>query len=419
LKIPSLKIILGILVLSASLLSTGFLLGKYHGSVFNPPIDIRIIGGQSKTQDVDFSQFWEVWDLLSDKYLFRDLDAQEMLYGAISGMVKSAGDPYTAFLEPELNGSLKDSLNGTYEGIGAELGMEEDQLIVVAPLDGSPAKAAGLKSRDKIIKVDSAPTAGITIIEAVSKIRGEKGSPVVLTLQRDGGDLFDMEIVRDQIKIPSITLGFCDISLLSGGADKLCSEEISSNIAYIRLSRFGDATNDLWDEAVNKLGPMVNRQELAAIILDLRGNPGGYLNSSVYIAQDFMKKGGIVLWQEDANGHLQAARSERDGVLQNVEVIVLIDEGSASASEIVAAALRDNTDAVLIGKQSFGKGTVQDAQDFADGSGLHITVGKWLTPNRVWVNKKGLAVDIEVELDEELYKDGVDTQLNKALELVE
>jgi len=404
------KILLVSVFLSLSLLAVGFLAGSSYGYLINPPINISVLG-RGNTQEVDFSEFWRVWDTLTGKYLFSsDLVAQDMVWGAISGMVQSASDPYTSFLTPENNQAIKESLNGSYEGIGAELGMEEDQLIVVSPLDGSPAKAAGLQPQDKIIKIDGEPTVGITIIEAVAKIRGTANTKVMLTiLHEDDKDTQDIEIIRGTINIPSIVTKTCD--------QTRCSEEglPDERAVYIRISRFGDDTNELWD----KLVASGQLDGFGSIIVDVRGNPGGYLLSPVHIAGDFLDEGSTVLWQENARGFKQPLRTDREPRLKDVTVIVLIDKGSASASEILAAALREKMRAVIVGETSFGKGTIQEAQDFSDGSGLHVTTAKWLTPSKEWIHDKGLVPDIEVDFDDGAYKAGTDTQLQKALELIQ
>ncbi|MFH1896325.1 MAG: PDZ domain-containing protein, partial [bacterium] len=304
------KIILASFVTACALLAVGFLAGASYGYLVNPPAQIEVLG-KTNTQEVDFSLFWQVWDTLTSKYLFSNkLEAQELVWGAITGMVQAAGDPYTSFLTPKNNETVKESLNGTYEGIGAELGMDGDQLIVVAPLDGSPAKEAGLKPQDKILKVDGAMTAGITIIEAVSKIRGEAGTKVVLTLQRDGGDPFDMDIVRNTISVPSVVLKICN--------ETECSEDGVANpkVAYIRISRFGDDTNKLWDEVTASK----ELQSFSKIIVDVRGNPGGYLLSPVHIASDFLKKGSNVLWQEDARGFQRPLKTSKEPRFEKAQV---------------------------------------------------------------------------------------------------
>lgn len=394
------------------MISFGFLAGSSYGYIINPPVFIDVLGKENR-QEVNFSLFWEVWDILTNKYLFDEkLNAQELLWGAISGMVNSAGDPYTSFLTPKENSSIKDSLNGTYEGIGAELGMSQnDQLIVVSPLQGSPAKEAGLKAQDKIIKINDESTAGITVIEAVGKIRGESGTKVKLTIERGEKEIIDLEITRGSINYPSVELELCTVS----ECFKENEQPDNADIAYIRLSRFGDDTNDLWTAIANN----VKSRNLDKVIIDVRGNPGGYLLSAVHIAGFFLDKGDTILWQEDIHGFTRPLNSDQKPILQDVDVVLLLDEGSASASEILAAALRDNLEARLVGKKSFGKGTVQEAQDFPDGSGLHVTTAKWLTPKKVWVHDNGLTPDEEVDFNEELYKEnGTDTQLVKALEII-
>lgn len=375
----------------------GWYFGK-RGYVFeirkNPP-QIEVINRSPADQKVDFALFWKIWNILKNEYLLRPVDGQKMLYGAIKGMVQSLGDPYTSFLPPELNESITNALNGTYEGIGAELGMEDGQLMVVAPLDGSPAKRAGVQAGDRITKIEDESTASITITEAVSKIRGPAGSVIALTIQRDGGEPFVVRIKRGEIVLDSVSW-----------------EDKKDGIAYIRLSRFGGDTNKEWDTVASEVN--VNMSDLDAIILDLRGNPGGYLMSSVHIAGEFMKDKTVV-YQESATGEMVPLETQRLGNFQRLPVFVLIDGGSASASEILAGALRVHSDAVLIGEASFGKGTIQDARDFDDGSGLHLTIAKWLMPNKEWVHEKGIKPDVTVEFDSET--PDVDEQLQKAIEL--
>lgn len=378
----------------------GWYLGK-RGYVYevrkNPP-KIEITNQYPNDQDVDFSLFWDVWELLEAEYLERPVDGQKMLYGAIQGMVNSLGDPYTSFLPPEVNETVHNALNGTYEGIGAELGMEDNQLIIVSPLDGSPAQAAGVKAGDKIIKIEEEPTVGITITEAVSKIRGEAGTTSSLTLQRGTEEPFVVRIKRGQIVIEGVTW-----------------EDKGNGIAYIRVSRFGEDTNKEWSKVAAEVN--VQMENLDAIIVDVRGNPGGYLQSAVFLAGEFFRNEHVTI-QESATGTKSPYDTTRIGVFEGLPIYVLIDGGSASASEILAAALRDNAGAILVGTKSFGKGTIQDAKQFDDGSGVHITVAKWLTPKEEWVHKKGIEPDVVVERTIEDAEAGVDPQLNKAIELI-
>ncbi len=388
------------------LVAVGFFYGGYYsgkrGFVFevrkNPPY-VEIINKYPKDQTIDFSLFWDVWDEVSKSYLERPVDTKKMLYGAISGMVSSLGDPYTAFLPPEVNKTITSALNGNYQGIGAELGINKDsQLVVVSPLEGSPAKAAGVMAGDVILEIEGQVSVNMTVSEAVSKIRGDSGTMVTLKLLRAGKDAFVTRIQRGVINVPSITW-----------------EDKGEGTAYIRISRFGADTNESWAKVAREVN--VKMPELDAIILDLRGNPGGYLQSAVYIAGEFFKNKPVV-WQEDSLGNQTSLNTDRIGNFQSIPAIfVLVDEGSASASEILAAALRVNIKAKLIGAKSFGKGTIQDTQDFKDGAGLHITIAKWLTPDKQWIHKVGLQPDVVVSVTEENITNKVDPQLDKAIEL--
>ncbi|MFC1621800.1 S41 family peptidase [Patescibacteria group bacterium] len=387
------------------LIATSFFYGGYYygkrGYEFeikrNPPT-ITVINKSPGDQEIDFSLFWDVWDMVSEIYLDRPVDGQKMLYGAISGMVNSLEDPYTAYLPPELNEIIISSLNNSYQGIGAELGLKEGQLIVIAPLDGSPAIKAGVRAGDKILEIEGVSTIGITISEAVAKIRGSAGTVSSLTVGRGSGEPFVIEITRGVITIDSVTW-----------------EDKGDGIAYIRVSRFGVDTNKQWDKVVKQVN--VDMEELDVIILDVRGNPGGYLQSSVHLAGEFFK-GGTVLFQQEATGEYVEYATKRNGTFDRIpQVYVLIDEGSASASEILAAALKENIGAEFIGMTSFGKGTIQEARDFDDGSGVHITTAKWLTPKKEWVHGVGLEPDVTVERTAEDYNEGLDPQLDKAIEL--
>lgn len=387
------------------LIAVGFFYGGYYfgksGYIFevrkNPP-KIEIKNQYPGSKEVDFSLFWEVWDIVSKDYLERPVDAEKMLYGAIQGMVSSLGDPYTSFLPPAINKNLNEQLDGKYQGIGAELGQKDNQLIIVAPLDGSPAKAAGLLPGDKILSIEDEMTIGMSITEAVAKIRGDAGTEVKLTIQTGADAPREVALRRDIIKIASVSW-----------------KDMSEGTAYIRISRFGGETNKEWDTAVNEIS--VGMRELDSIIIDVRGNPGGYLLSAAHISSEFFG-GKPVLYQEDATGNQTPLNSDTAGSFKDVpRIYVLIDGGSASASEILAAALKAQVNAKLIGTKSFGKGTIQDARDFGDGSGVHITIAKWLTPDKVWVHKVGIEPDVVVEVTEQDIKDLKDPQLDAALEL--
>ncbi len=382
-----------------SVFFVGFYFGKQglDAKFVKKDYKVEISRKEPPSKEVDFSLFWEVWETLNSTYLERPIDAQKMVYGAINGMVASLEDPYTSFLPPQQNEAAEASLNGTYEGIGAELGEKENQIIVISPFDGSPAKDAGIRPGDAILKVDDKATIGMSVNDVVKLIRGDAGTIVKLTVGRkDSTEPKEITIKRGQIKIDSVTW-----------------EDKKDGIAYIRISRFGDDTNKVWDESVAKINTQM--ADLNAVVLDLRGNPGGYLDSSIHIAGEFYKDKPVI-YEEYASGKQIERSTDRIGSLNGVPVVVLIDEGSASASEILAAALRDNAGAVLVGQKSFGKGTIQDVRNFTDGSGVHITIAKWLTPNKEWVHEKGIEPDVKVEVSEQDINDQKDPQLEKAIE---
>ena len=362
----------------------------------NPP-SLKIENKRITSGSIDFSPLWDVLERINADYLFRPVEGTKLLYGAISGLVKALGDPYTSFLDPTGNTAFNDSLEGVYEGVGAELGIRNDQLIIVAPLSGSPAEAQGIRAGDKILEIDGSSTVGLSVTEAVNKIRGKAGTAVGLTLQRDSASSFKVSITRAQITVKSVSW-----------------EDKGNGIHYLKVSRFGESTNGEWDEAVAKT------KNARGIVLDLRSNPGGYLSGAVYLSSEFLTSGAVVI-QEDANGGrstLSVQPTKGDHAFAGTSVVILIDEGSASASEIMAAALEERAGARLVGEKSFGKGTVQDAVDFDDGSGLHLTIAKWLTPSGKWIHEKGLEPDYVVALTDADIEAGRDPQLAKALELL-
>lgn len=374
--------------------------------------------------NTDFSVFWTVWAKLEENFYDKSkLDAQQMLNGAITGLTQSLGDPYTVYLPAQQNNNFKQGLSGQFSGIGAELGMLNEQIIVIAPLNGSPAEKAGVRAQDAILKVDGNSTSGWSVSQAVEKIRGPKGTQVILSLiHKDAKKSEDVKIIRDTITVKSVEGRIekwkVDPSTSSGGKLKMDGKcETCSKIAYIRLSQFGDGTNREWTTLVNSLSlEIAKNQNVKGLILDLRNNPGGYLTDAVFIASEFLGVGKTVVLEE-GNDSKKTSSVTRKGLLTKIPLIILINKGSASASEIVAGALQDNKRAVLIGETSFGKGTIQMADDLGNGAGLHITIAKWLTPKGVWVNGKGLKPDIEVKPND---KDKTqDLQLEKAvMELV-
>lgn len=416
-KIKSLQLV--VIILIAGLI--GYYFGENNVKLtwenYKPSLSVVNKEAPATLNRVDFSLFWSVWERLEAKYYDKTkLDAQKMLNGAIGGMTQSLGDPYTMFLPAAQNTNFKDGLAGQFSGIGAELGIKDKQIIVIAPLDGSPAEKAGIKAGDIILKVNTEPTIDWTLPATVEKIRGPKGTSVTLTiLHKNSEKPQDIKIVRDTITVKSVT-GWVKNTKDIEGIN--ISESQRNKIAYVKLSQFGDSTNNDWVNIISKLNlQMQAEKDIRGLIIDLRNNPGGYLADAVYISSEFLKQGTPVVLEETGLGVKTALSVTRKGLMYDVPLIVLINKGSASASEIVSGALRDNKRGILVGETSFGKGTIQQADDLGNGAGLHITIAKWFTPNGTWVNGSGLKPDIEVKLDD---KDpSHDTQLEKAvLELV-
>lgn len=353
----------------------------------------------SAHRDVDFSLFWQVWDKLeSDYYDKSKIDEGEMVFGAIKGMVASLKDPYTAFLPPDEQKRTQEDLGGKFEGVGIEIGFKGSRLAVLAPLEGSPAQKVGVKAGDFIVGIKDKKkdaefsTAGMTLVDAVEAIRGPAGTKVTLVLTREGEDKpIEVEIERAKIEVPSVKLSFED------------------TVAVLKLLRFGGSTNGEWKKAIQQ----VRAKNPKGMVLDLRNNPGGYLDGAVDVSSDFLGSGVVVI-QEEGSGNKKEFKVDGKPGLQGVPLVVLINGGSASASEIVAGALKDHGRARVVGEKSFGKGTIQEARTVGS-SGLHITTARWLTPKGTWVNEVGIVPDVEVEDDS---KTEVDEQLQKAVELL-
>lgn len=390
---------------------SGYKLGEYKTT--DSKIDTNttsILNAKSSNKELsqlDFSLFWNTWEKIEEKYVDKKkLDTKKMFYGAIKGMVASIEDPYTFFLTPDENKKSKDDLGGKFEGIGAQLGLKDNRIVVVAPIKNSPAEKSGVKTGDFIVKVNGEDASKWTLTTAVSKIRGEKGSKVKLGLERNG-QIIELEITRDEIIVDSVELSF--------------EEKDGKQIAILKLIKFGDDTDTAWDKAISQISQKWQNKEISGMVLDVRDNPGGYLQSSVYTASDFLPFGSLVVSQEATDGSSEKYKSLRNPQLPDIPLVVLINGGSASASEILSGALRDYKRAKLIGEKSFGKGSVQEALDLESGAGLHVTIAKWILPKGDWINGKGVEPDISIGLD---IKDGntitreTDAQLNKAIEEV-
>ncbi|MDI6591407.1 MAG: S41 family peptidase [Patescibacteria group bacterium] len=363
----------------------GFYLGKTQCKICPP-------------EEIDFSLFWEAYHKLQEKFVSPEkLDVQKMIYGAISGMVKSLNDPYTIFLNPEETKEFLKSIKGeVFEGVGMEIGIRKGQLQVIAPLEGTPAQKAGLRTGDKIIKINDTLTAEITIEEAVSLIRGPKGTEVTLTILREGWqEPKEFKIKRAMIKVPTLKKELKD-----------------ENIVYLKLYQFSEElSSDFGKAAIEILDSPAQK-----IVLDLRNNPGGLLEEAEAISGWFLERGQTVVIVEGKKREEHKAEGNERFV--DYPIVVLINQGTASGAEILAAALRDNRGAIIIGETSFGKGLVQEPERLRDGSILKITTAKWLTPKGQSITGVGIEPDILVEMTEKDYEEGRDPQLEKAIEVI-
>lgn len=384
-----------------------FVLGGVIGYRFQPdelgkkvlPIfELRNTEQPIEYKQVDFAQFWDVWQILEKDYLDTEaLDQEKMLQGAITGMTSALGDPYTVYLPPVDQQRSMEDLQGAFYGVGIQLGYIDETLAVIAPMKGTPAERAGIEAGDLILHVKDQgknldeDTIGWTLNEAVNKIRGEKGSSVSLTLFRrnNGGEPFEVVVPRGEILVPSVEVSYV--------------EHDDKKTAHILISRFGDRTMDELDSIISEI--LIEKPHLAGIVLDFRNNPGGYFDAAIEVSSEFMESGIVV--SQQGKYTKQDFRSNGKARLADIPLVILVNRGSASASEIVAGALRDQRSAELVGEQTFGKGTVQDARELPNGAGLHVTVARWLLPGGDWIHDEGIPVDVEVEDNQETEEDEV------------
>ena len=326
-----------------------------------------------------FKVFWEAWQVVErDFYDRSQIDHQKLIYGAVKGMVDAVGDPYTVYQTPSQREISDTDLRGSFDGIGIQVDMKDNRLTVVAPIEGSPAEAAGFRPGDIVLEVDGKSLSGKTLNDTVGLIRGPRGTSVTLTVLRQGtNDPIEITVVRAEIKLKSVRVRMLD-----------------DQVGYLRISSFSASTGT---EMANGVKNLVD-QQARGIIVDLRNNPGGYLQTSVEATAQFMDPGSVVLLQKSGNGDVKTYRTEGGGTATQQPLVVLINKGSASASEIMAGALRDNRRAFLVGEKSFGKGTVQNVHELSDKSGLRVTTAQWLTPAEKPIQGVGLLPDQVVEL---------------------
>lgn len=383
--------------------ASGFYIGKFG---FKDPRFVSFslsdaISNRNSSNLTDFGLFWNVWDMLGQTYYDSSkLNTSDMIYGAIKGMVAAVNDPYTVFLTPSENKTVEDDLRGSFEGVGIQIGFKDKNLTVISPLPDTPAKRAGILAGDMILAIKdqgkgiSKTTSGMSIDEAVALIKGPKGTEVSLLIAREGDEQArEITVKRDKIEVPSVDLEYVE------------------GVAHLKVLKFSSDTQSEWNDAVAD----IQKSKTTDIVLDLRGNPGGYMQAAVDLAADFLPVGTLVVIEDSRVYGKMQYTTKTQPRLAKYKTVVLVDGGSASASEILAMALREKANFTIIGTQSFGKGTIQEPKDLRSKSGIHITIGKWLSPLGVWVNEKGITPDVVVKDDPDTTDD---EQLTKALEIL-
>lgn len=390
--IKPILISIGSLVLAALIFYLGFIAGIKEGSItYSVPGDLGITANTGI--------IWESWQIIKNHYFgAAELQDQELLYGAAEGLINSLGDPYSVFFRPVDAKKFEEDVGGIFGGIGAEIGIRDNRLVIVAPLKDSPAEKAGLLSNDHITKINSTSTADLALDKAVQMIRGPKGTKVILTILRNGWkESREFPIIRDTIIVPTL-----EWKMKEG------------NIAHVQLFNFNENSGSAFYRAAVEF----LKQGAQGIVLDLRNNPGGFLEVSVDLAGWFVDKGQVVVKEKFGSGKEEIFRANGNAALKDIPLVVLINNGSASAAEILAGALRDLRGIKLIGEKSFGKGTVQQLQNLQDGSSIKISVAQWLLPKGGLIEKKGITPDIEVKMTEKDAEVKRDPQLDKALEII-
>jgi carboxyl-terminal processing protease len=388
-----------------------FFSGYYYGK--NSAPDISKISGlinktATSTSPSDFAAFWKAWETINENYVPTNSTTTERasdqtrVYGAIKGMTEALGDPYTVFFPPAESKTFSEEVSGQIEGVGMQVDIKDEVLTVISPVKGSPAYNAGIKAGDKIVKINDTLTAGLSTDDAVNLIRGKKGTSVKITVVRSSvKDPFVVSIVRDFINLPTV------------------DTEMKGDVFIIHLYSFSAISPNLFRDALRQFVESGKTK----LVIDLRGNPGGYLEAAIDMASWFLPAGKVVVKEDFRNQEdAQVYRSKGYNIFNDkLKLVVMIDNGSASASEILAGALHDQGVGTLVGTQSFGKGSVQQLFDITENpkTSLKVTIAKWLTPNGISISHQGLTPDVVVKLDEAQFLKGTDTQINKAIELLD
>lgn len=390
------------IVISLTLFGGIFIGGAFFGYANRPGIEkVSILFNKesSKPAEIDFSPFWKTWNIIESKYASNDgKDSQKMVWGAIEGLVGSLADPYSAFFPPQEAKQFQEDMQGDFGGVGMEIGIRKGVLTVISPLKGTPAEKAGIKAGDKIFKIDDKITADMSVEQAVRLIRGEKGTSVKLTiLHKDAEKPAEITIIRDIIQIPVLD-----------------TEKKPDGIFIIKMYNFSGNSMNIFRNTLREFVFSGSNK----LILDLRNNPGGYLESAVDIASWFLPVGKVVAREKFSNGEETIFRSKGYDIFENLPMVVLVNEGSASASEILAGALQEHGVAKLVGTKTFGKGSVQELIPITSDTSLKLTIARWLTPNGKSISEQGLEPDIKVEMTDKDIEDKKDPQMEKAIEIL-
>ncbi|MCR4311744.1 MAG: S41 family peptidase, partial [Candidatus Uhrbacteria bacterium] len=361
---------------ASALVAVGYFVGIEESRVPGLGDDDEVVNTGNEPawipDELDFNTFWDVWKLVRANFVDQPVSERDLYYGALQGMLWSLDDPYSTYFTPEEAEAFNQELSGTFFGIGAEIGIKEEQIVVIAPLPETPAEKAGVAAGDAILAIDGAPTVGMTTNDAVILIRGDKGTDVVLTLSRNGGEPFDVTITRDEITVKSVT-----------------SEIRSDNVGVIEINVFNDDTVALFDQAAEDMV----ENGVSSLIIDLRNDPGGLLDAAIDVAGYWIDNQPVVI--EEIRGARDEYSAPRgSSILASIETVVIVNGGSASASEILAGALQDYQEAAVIGEQTFGKGSVQEYHELPDGSAVKLTVARWLTPLGRFIDHVGITPDV-------------------------
>ncbi|MDE1874707.1 MAG: S41 family peptidase [Patescibacteria group bacterium] len=397
---PSKRVSFSILAVVAIILAFAF--GWHEGQISVPAENLAtaiVNKDEAKPASVDFSLFWKAWNIIQEKYVGTSTSDQDKVYGAIQGMVSSLGDPYTVFFPPTESKIFASEIAGNFDGVGMEVGIQNGKLVVVAPIKGSPADKAGVKPGDVILKIDDKISSGMSADEAVNLIRGKAGTPVTLTLGRANIKVpIVVTIIRQQIDLPEI------------------DTQQKGDVFVISLYSFSENSADLFRQALKQFVDSGDHK----LVIDLRGNPGGYLDAAVDMASWFLPAGDVVVREDFGKGQPENIyRSKGYDIFTNkLHMVILVDGGTASAAEILSGALSQNGKAALVGEKTFGKGSVQELVDLSPDTSLKVTIAKWLTPNGTWISNQGITPDYVVPITDEQVKNGQDPQMDKALQLL-